>query len=675
MIIAMPKNNLQIKPTDTKALNQRLQQAIKQHREGNLATAQRSCRNILKKFPNHGETLQLLAVLMQQSGNSKSALHFMQKAQKADPENPDLLKNLAEIYRSRGDLKQAQHLAKLALTYAPDHVDALFVSAAVYLDQGAQHKAIEQFSRVVAINPDDVEAHNELGNLICATGQQHSAIKHYEHALWCRPGFSDCRINLADTLLEIEDYDAAIDHYQRVLEAHPHNAIVHNRLGQAFEKQGNLDKAMTCFEVALEQNPLLLEARLNMGKIILETDPRQAENWFKSVLDIDPKYVEGYYWLGILFQTMGKFERATNYLQQAARLNPEFAFTWYRLSLDRNFQPSDEQLETLEHQFTRRTKTGALDDQLVTLDFTLGRFHEQRNDHVSAFKYYQHGNNIKAKRNRFDKDLHASQIDNVIETFNAEFFSQRRDWGNSSSVPTFVIGMPRSGTTLIEQILSAHPLIHGAGESRSMLELVSSLKSDQQNTPKSHARRVAALNQQQVLKIALEQLEQIQSLAPEASHVVDKLPGNYFRLGLIRLLFPKAKIIHCQRDPMDTCWSCYQQNFESGLNFSNDLENLGHAYCGYRRLMEHWHRIFPNQILDIRYEDLVQDPETVSRELLQHCGVQWQPQVLDYQKFERPVNTASIWQARQPIYQSSIGRWKSYRKFLKPLSELISDCA
>ena len=669
----MPKHNLPIKPADTNALNQRLQQAIRQQREGNLAAAQRNCRNILKKFPNHGETLQLLAVLMQQSGNSKSALHLMQKARMDDPKNPDLLKNLAEIFRSRGDLEQSQYHAKRALSYAPDHADALFISGAVYLEQGDQQKAIEQFSRVVTINPDDVEAHNELGNLMCANGQQNSAIKHYEHALWYRPGFADCRINLADTLLEIEEFDAAIDHYQRVLETQPHNATVHNRLGQAFEKQGDLDKAMTCFEVALEQNPLMLEARLNMGKITLQTDPRQAENWFKSVLDIDPRYVEGYYWLGILFQTMGKFERATNYLQQAARLDPEFTFAWYRLSLDRNFHPSDEQLEMLEQQFTRRTKTGVLDDQLVSLDFTLGRFHEQRNDHVSALKYYQHGNNIKAKHNRFDKDLHESQIDNVIETFNPEFFSHRRDWGNTSNVPVFIIGMPRSGTTLIEQILSAHPLIHGAGELRLMLELASSLNSDQQSTPKSHTRRVLALNQQQVMDIALEQLEQMHSLAPEASHVVDKLPGNYFRLGLIRLLFPKAKIIHCQRDPMDTCWSCYQQNFEEGLNFTNNLENLGHAYRGYRRLMAHWHRMFPNQILDIRYEDLVQDPETVSQELLQHCGEQWLPQVLDFQKHDRPVNTASLWQARQPIYQSSIGRWKSYRKFLKPLSRLISE--
>jgi tetratricopeptide (TPR) repeat protein len=598
----------------------------------------------------------------------------MQKALRTAPENPQLLKNLAEMYRSRGDLEQAQRYAQSALSHAPDNIDALFISGAVYLQQDNQQMAIEQFSRVVALCPDDVEAHNELGNLICTKGEPASAVKHYQHALDCQPGFADCRINLADTLVECGDIEAAIDHYQQVLVAEPYNARVHNQLGQAFATRGENDSAISSFELALEQNPLLLEARLNMGKITLDSDPHQAENWFKSVLDIDPKYVEGYYWLGILFQNLGKFERASNYLQQASRIDPEFTFAWYRLSLDRDFTPSIQQLEMLEQQFSEKVTLEKTDDNLISLDFTLGRFHEQRGDYTAAFKYYRHGNDIKSGSNSFDKDLHDAQINNVIEIFNNEFFRQRQGWGLSSELPVFIIGMPRSGTTLVQQILSAHPLIHGAGELRSMLKLASSLNPDRQDTPKSHARRVAALSQPQVTETALEQLEQMHNLSPEAQHIVDKLPGNYFRLGLIKLLFPQAKIIHCRRDPMDTCWSCYQQNFESGLNFSNDLEDLGHAYCGYQRLMAHWHRMFPGQILDVHYEELVQDPETVSRNLLDYCGVQWQPQVLDFQKLEQPVNTASLWQARQSIYQSSIGRWKSYRQFLNPLERLISNC-
>ncbi|MDH3762105.1 MAG: sulfotransferase [Gammaproteobacteria bacterium] len=655
-------------------LNQRLQQALQQQRDGNLAAAQRKCRSILQKAPNHGETLQLLAILMQQSGNSRSALHFMQKALKTAPEDPNLLKNLAEIYRSRGELEQAQNYARAALEIAPDNSDALFISGAVFVQQGDRQQAIEQFARVVAICPDDVEAHNELGNLMCAGGDLANAVNHYQLALEARPGFADCRINLADTLVDCGDFDSAIDHYQQVLELEPYNAAVHNQLGLAFTARGDNDSAISSFELALEQDPLLLEARLNMGKINLECDPHQAENWFKSVLDIEPKSVDGYYWLGILFQTLGKFERASNYLQQASRIDPEYSFAWYRLSLDRNFRPSPQQLEILQRQFERKVEASPDDDNLIELDFTLGRFHEQRGDFAASFKHYQHGNRLKSRKDHFDRDLHDAQIDNVINIFDDAFFRQRSGWGIDSELPLFVIGMPRSGTTLIQQILAAHTRIHGAGELPLMLELASSLSPKQQDTPNSHARRVAALEQHQVLQIALDQLEQMQSLAPEASHIVDKLPGNYFRLGLIRLLFPKAVIIHCRRDPMDTCWSCYQQNFESGLNFSNDLQNLGHAYCGYRRLMAHWHRLFPGQILDVDYENLVMDPETTSRKLLQHCAVEWQPRVLDYHKFEQPVNTASLWQARQPVYQSSIGRWKSYRKYLKPLARQISHC-
>jgi tetratricopeptide (TPR) repeat protein len=670
----MPKINSQTKAGDRGVLDQRLQQAIRQQEEGNLVAAQRKCRNILQKYPHHGKTLQLLAILMQQTGNSKSALHFMQKALKTDPENAHLLKNLAEIYRSRGDLEQAQHHAQLALSYKEDHVDALFISGAVYLEQGDQQKAIDQFARVLTINPDDAEAHNELGNLMCASRQQQNAIKHYMHALSLQPEFIDCRINLADTLLEMDDFEPAIVQYQRVLEVQPHNATVHNRLGQAYEHQGDPDQAMACFEVALEQNPLLLEARLNMGKITLETDPRQSENWFKSILDIDPENVEGYYWLGVLFQTMGSFVRATNYLQQASRLDSEFAFTWYRLSLDRNFQPADAQLEMLEQLCARWINSDKNDDQLIALAFSLARFQEQRGNRAQAFRHFQQGNNLKARKNHFDKTLHESQVDRVIAIFNAEFFRQRHDWGNHSTLPIFVIGMPRSGTTLVEQILSAHPQVHGAGELRLMLELASSLKQDSTTTEtKSHAQRVSSLNQQQVYALAEQQLEQMHKLQPQARHVVDKLPGNYFRLGLIRLLFPRAIIIHCHRDPMDTCWSCYQQNFEEGLHFTNDLENMGHAYRGYQRLMTHWHRVLPDQIFDIGYEDLVQNPEITSRKLLQHCGLEWHPEVLDYQQQQRPVTTASMWQVRQPMYQTSIGRWKAYRQFLRPLSHVLAN--
>jgi hypothetical protein len=173
--------------------------------------------------------------------------------------------------------------------------------------------------------------------------------------------------------------------------------------------------------------------------------------------------------------------------------------------------------------------------------------------------------------------------------------------------------------------------------------------------------------------MAQQYLEKLQALQPAANRILDKLPGNYLRLGIIFTLFPEARIIHCKRDPMDICWSCYQQNFEQGLAFTNDLENLGYTYLGYLKLMAHWHELFPDRILDIEYEDLLNNPDTQSRRLLKHCNLNWNPEVLNFANQQRPVATASLWQVRQPLYKTAIGRWKDYQKYLGSLTHILRD--
>lgn len=189
----------------------------------------------------------------------------------------------------------------------------------------------------------------------------------------------------------------------------------------------------------------------------------------------------------------------------------------------------------------------------------------------------------------------------------------------------------------------------------------------------SHAGRTAQLDRQQVRQTAEKYLCELQKIQPDAPGIIDKLPGNYLRLGLIYLLFSNARIIHCKRDPLDTCWSCYQQNFEKGLSFTNNLEDVGYVYRDYLRLMSHWHQVLPDKILDVYYEDLLEDPHTESRRLLKHCGLEWTPAVLDYYQQKRPVSSASLWQVRQPLYKSSVGRWKKYQQYLQPLQQILSN--
>ncbi|RLA13578.1 MAG: hypothetical protein DRQ59_05025 [Gammaproteobacteria bacterium] len=661
----------QAKHSGKDLLRQSLDQALKLQQNGNLKAAERKYRSILKKAPGHSETLQYLAILQQQLGNSDSALFFMQKALNTASESPHLLKNIAEIYRSQGDLDKSRQFAEKALSFEGDNVDALVILGSLYNQQNQPEKAIGYFTRALELDPDDVFARYDLAGALCSTGRGQNAIEHYQRALTQLPDFDECRISLANTLLELEYFDQALDHYQQLLKRQPGNASVLNCIGKLFKIRGNSDKAILNFERALKHDPDLVDARLNLGEIFIGTDPEQAQSWFSSALEIDSENAQCHYWLGVLAQTMGEFEAATASFEQALKLKPDFSDAWNRLSINRNYEPTDQQLETIEQQFKRKIVADADDKNLIAPGYALGQFYEQRSDYGTAFEYFQHANRLKARFNHFDRAQHDSQINDVINIFDADFFKERQNWGSTSKLPVFIIGMPRSGTTLVEQILSSHDQSFGAGELQFMQELVASLKIGNPTPSKSHAGRFRNLDQQQIGQLAKQYLTNLQALQPEATRILDKLPGNYLRLGVILTLFPRARIIHCQRDPMDTCWSCYTQNFEQGLNFTNDLENVGHAYRGYLRLMTHWHEIFSDNILDVEYEQLLDDPETESRRMLKHCGLEWDPEVLNFANQQRPVSTASLWQVRQPLYKTAIGRWKNYQKYLGPLDRVL----
>lgn len=650
-----------------------IQQAIALQQRGNLSAAERKYRGVLRQDPLHTDALQFLGLLLQQKGNASAALHFMQKAAMSSPRNPQLLSNQAELYRMQGDFEKARDCAQQALSLNPGLVDALAILGHTCYRLDRPDEAADAYSKALTINPQDTGVRNELGNVYCLLGRFNEAAEHYLQVLSTQPEFDDCRINLADTLVELDNTEQAIKHYQLVLKHQPVNAGIHVRLARAFDKLGQPGNAIDSYQSALDIDPGLVEAQLDLGKLLLARNPERAEDYFRAVLSREPANAHAHYWLGIYHQTLGDFDRATERFEQALELNPELTDTWYRLSLNRSFKPSDQQLEELEQAFDTLVKNNTDDESLVTLGFSLGRFHEQRGRYPSAFHYYQQGNQIKARKNRFDKKHHDAQIDNIIEIFDHEFFRQRASWGSLSELPVFIVGMPRSGTTLVEQILSSHPAIHGAGELGFMLDLVASLKELDPTSAQSHADRVRDLSQQQLGDMSARYVGDLQTLQPGAERILDKLPGNYFRLGVVFLLFPRVRIIHCKRDPMDTCWSCYQQNFEQGLLFTNDLENLGFAYRGYTRLMAHWHSVFPGQILDVHYEDLLDDPETHSRELLQHCGIDWDPAVLEFHRQQRPVSSASLWQVRQPMYKTSIGRWRVYEEFLQPLQQALSQ--
>jgi hypothetical protein len=266
----------------------------------------------------------------------------------------------------------------------------------------------------------------------------------------------------------------------------------------------------------------------------------------------------------------------------------------------------------------------------------------------------------------------AGKIGALIDTCTRTLLERGGELGVSSELPVFIVGMPRSGTSLVEQILASHPSVMGAGELRDIGRCAERLKT-RLNSTEDYPACLVELDQETASELAEQYLERLKSICTDEIRVTDKMPGNFLRLGLVAMLLPGARVIHCRRHPLDVCLSCYFQDFirRSGLSYAFDLQNLGEYHTQYAKLMEHWRHVLPLRLLEVDYEQLVDEPEKMSRHLVEFCGLPWDPACLEYHKTQRNVWTASSWQVRQPIYTQSVGRWKHYETYLQPLKNAL----
>ncbi len=315
------------------------------------------------------------------------------------------------------------------------------------------------------------------------------------------------------------------------------------------------------------------------------------------------------------------------------------------------------------------------ENALIPVYFAMGKLCDKLEMFKESFEYYRFGNKLRRGQFEFNIDSNVDYVSRIIETFSADFIEHRKSWGSDSEMPIFIFGMPRSGTTLAEQILASHPNVYGRGE----LQFFNQMDQNLPSILKVNERYPECLNfiddqtAYTIAELYIKKTREIVGLSKDYTLITDKNPFNFYQLGLISLLFPKASFIHCQRHPLDTCISIYFHNFATGNQFAYDLSELGQYYREYLRLMNHWRKVLPIRIFELKYEDIVQQQEEVSRKLVKFCGLEWDPACLDFYKNDRPVFTASSWQVRQPIYTTSCGRWQNYDQFLDPLKELLAD--
>jgi tetratricopeptide (TPR) repeat protein len=499
-------------------------------------------------------------------------------------------------------------------------------------EQGKVDEAVAAYRQAISIKPDFAEAHNNLGAMLTDQGKLDDAVAQYQKAVTVKPDFAEAHNNLGKVLRWQGKPDEAVAHYRQALAIRPDCAEAHNNLGNILRWHGKSDEAVACY--------------------------RQA-------LVIKPDYAEVYNNLGIVLRDLGSVEEARIACEKAIELAPRNPAFHYSLATLKRFVPGDRQLEALEAIASEETSLST--DDRIYLHFALAKGYDDGGDYERSFARLRQANSLKRQQIAYDESVVQGLFARLQQVFTPELMRDKRGLGDPSSVPVFIIGMPRSGTTLIEQILASHPKVFGAGELMNLANAVAKLS---RKAPFPGA--ISTMAGEELRELGAHYVAEIRQLAPEADRIIDKMPANFRLAGLIHLALPNARIIHVRRDPLDTCLSCFSKLFGNDQPFSYDLGELGRYYRGYEMLMEHWRRVLPPGVmLEVQYEQLVADLEGEGRRIVGHCGLEWDAACLSFHDTERQVRTASAVQVRQPIYRSSIGRWRAYEQHLAPLIEAL----
>ncbi len=458
----------------------------------------------------------------------------------------------------------------------------------------------------------------------------------------------------------------AIALYRQILSIKPDLSDIYNNFGHALAALGKDEPAILAFECAVALKPDNPEALCNWGLALAELGRfDEADARYRQALAVNPAFAGAYNNIGLLLKARGRLPEAATAFERAIGLELRNPSYYDNLAAVRPFTAADPYFTALEALANEQPGRPAADQ--IHLHFALAKAYEQIGRPQDAFRHLLDGNALKRREMIYDETATLREMDRVRELISGEFIQARQGSGEPSRLPIFIVGMTRSGTTLIEQTLASHPLIFGAGELDVLNQVAGSVRGTLPGGPpfpdmmlRMSAEQFRALGAQYVAKIS--------ERAPRAARITDKMTSNFLFAGLIHLALPNATIIHAVRNPVDTCVSCFATHFTKGHAHTYDLAELGRYYRHYRSLMAHWDAVLPSgRILQVRYEDLIADVEGTARRIVSHCGLPWHDRCLDFYRTERPVRTASAVQVRKPIYESSVGRAHKYAAFLDPL--------
>lgn len=589
------------------------------------------------------------------------------------PNNIDEQLQQAAQQVASGQIPAGEALAKKVLETNPKNAQAHYVMGLAHYMR-KQYKVAAQAFKVAAVNaPGNPMIFSNLGESLRRSKQTEEALKAFNKSLQLLPNFNMGLMGMANCFSDLKQNDKAMKTFQRLLAGNADFAPAYHYLGAHLARNEQHAQALPMLRKAVALRENYFDAQMTLAGTLESLDKvKEALEVFEAVLEHQPKNIPALMNLGNIKKTQGKMDEANIYFNRVLEVDPKNLAVQYSLSHAVNGKEASN-IEDLEKRFDdpRLPK-----EAKRALHFTVGKYYDDQKSPEKAFQHFKRGNDMDDRIPPYQPDQFSKGVDRLMNVYTEDFFKQRKGVGCESEVPIIIVGMPRSGTSLTEQILSSHPKVFGAGELKNLGDIMRTVQTRfKAKAPYPNCSRM--VDPIMACNLGERYVKELYEFAEskDFDRITDKMPGNSTNLGLLSLILPRAKIVHCKRNPMDSCFSNYSHNFASVISYSRKLEDLGRHYSDYHRLMEHWKKVLPLDILEVRYEEMVADNETMSKKLLEFCGLEWDPACLEFQKTERRVKTASTVQIRQPIYNSSVARWCRYEEQLKPLYDSLGDLA
>ena len=684
--------------------------AGKLYSEGKFAQARNVCAQVIAARPGNADAHNIHGVALNALGQKKDAIASLRRASKLAPKAASVHANLGEVLRQDGQSQEAAKSLEVAVELDPKNAQALNNLGIIRYDQGKFDEAVDYYKRALAIRPAMAEALNNLGNALRMAGDLDGAVQAYQDALIHREIYPEAYNNLGTLLQQDKQLDEAehalkkaIAQNPRYVEAHNNLALLYSAqkrevdalrvLGDALKfaptnpqtllitariqnRRNNYSAAEQGARAALQQEPDNAEALVLLGQVLHETDRYdEALEVLAKAIKLKPDNPEGLNFYGVALKSVGRLDEAREYILKSLKLNDAMYGAYANLNdlIDFSKDVGDELFNRMEAIFESSSNLEA--EHLLPLHFAYAKALEDRGEHAKALDHYITGGRMKRAQLEYKESETFDFFDAIREAFPKGAFADRKFAGIDDERPVFIVGMPRSGSTLVEQILSSHPDVYGAGEVKYLSRALGQLRDRFPSLPK-YPQMMTKMAPTQLDMVGKNYLKALSTGAGDSKRITDKLLTNYFFVGLIHLLFPKAKFIHTARDPVDTCLSGFTKLFKDDMPHSYDLGELGRYYRKYQELMQHWEKVLPaGTMKTVLYEDVVANTEKEAKELIAFLGLDWDKKCLEFHKSDRPVKTASVAQVRKPIYKTAVKRWKKYGAGLKPLADAIEGKA